>query len=114
MNRKIEFRGIHIASKTMVYGCLIIGEIEGRKFAQIEQPIFNDFKQWEVDPNTIGQRTDFSDKNGIPIYEGDKDASGNVVEFLNGSWCVNRDRMLSSMAKSFEVAGNIHQNPELL
>lgn len=53
--REIKFRGIHFKSQQMVFGCLILGEIEGRKFAQIENPVFDDYQQWEVDPDTVGQ-----------------------------------------------------------
>lgn len=60
-----------------------------------------------TDRLTLMQYTGMKDKNGVEIYEGDKDLHGNVVEFLNGTFCLNGDRPL--YCASFEVAGNIYQ-----
>ena len=74
-----------------------------------------------VIPETIGQYTGLTDKNGKKIFEGDIvafDENKYVIE-----WKVDRvgfgyghraDRMLEIDGKHCEVIGNIHDNPELL
>lgn len=83
---------------------------------------------YEVDPDTVGQDTEITDRNGKPIHEGD-------VLLLSGIWrhdriCAvfhagcsfyigKRNRvvgkfMLCNIKKEcMEVVGNIHDNPEL-
>lgn len=69
---------------------------------------------YEVDPKTVGQFTGLFDRNGERIFEGDvMNNAGNVVEFCNGSFCVNGDSDLALWTKT-EVIGNIHDNPELM
>ena len=88
---------------------------------------------YHVDPDTVGQYTGLTDKNGREIYEGDfinYDGStwGGVVQwhhngyfFINDSYgkkypnCV-RYRALGDMldGRPLVVVGNIHDNPELI
>lgn len=68
----------------------------------------------EVIPETVGQHTGLTDKNGKKIFEGDiMRNAGNVVEFCSDSFCINGDCPLSYWTKT-EIIGNIHDNPELL
>lgn len=70
---------------------------------------------YEVDPNTICSCTGLPDKNGTIIFE--NDCLGhklNVVEYLNGDFCINGDTPLSYMSKYYEVVGNRFDNTKLL
>ena len=79
-----------------------------------------------VDPDTVGQYTGLTDKNGKKIFEGDI-----VKRFWFGKMCVYQidyDNGLASFigragmkfttfdydSEEFEVIGNIYDNPELL
>ena len=82
----------------------------------------------EVIPETVGQYTGFTDKNGKKIFEGDivkiclsgKPAFG-VVEYMKTGICafVSMSRSIESnyvldKSENFEIIGNIYDNPELL
>lgn len=87
--------------------------------------ICSDLKCYEVDPDTVGQCTELTDKNKIEIFEGDIIMWGFkpcVVKWdkYNASFCLyvfgtikaagfNYDTM-----KLKEVIGNIYDNPEIL
>ena len=81
-----------------------------------------------VDPDTVGEFTGLTDKNGKRIWEGDVvefDAYGlhykGVVSFIDGNFCVMCNRpaaspFLDSAIKQHDAVciGNIHDNPELM
>ena len=77
-----------------------------------------------VFPETVGQYTGLTDKNGKKIFEGDvvRNVSNNneyvgVVEYSQGAFGMRfADRsgcFLCIFSKSFGIIGNIHDNPEL-
>ena len=133
--RKIRFRGQTVDTKELIYGDLI------------HRPTVNDIcianqnLTRSVSPDTVGQFTGFTDKNGVEIFESDllidrypvdeEDLSlGYNESFLPVVWC---DKQLmwcvdASFAKDgsylyslveyfdefLEVKGNIYENPEIL
>ena len=85
----------------------------------------------EVDPETVGQFTGLTDKNGKEIYEGDlvelipkedHKEHTNMYGIKKVIWsecdaCFYYDKFISmswSGWESEEILGNIHENPELL
>ena len=85
----------------------------------------------EVIPETVGQYTGLTDKNGKKIFEGDivlfswgdeKNRQPFCIEFVDGEFRatpkeITRDVWsirIAGYAPDFEVIGNIHDNPELL
>lgn len=147
MNREILFKGFHPCEngkdRVFVNGEWIKGEwVEGYLMDEnyINQPFTdNDVggrfdEPVEVIPETVGQYTGLTDKDGKKIFEGDVvkhsqkyDISGvavsiGIVKWSNsyGAWVIadfnngRADMFLGNEAHRVEVIGNIHDNPELL
>jgi uncharacterized phage protein (TIGR01671 family) len=70
MNREIKFRGKRIDNGEWVYGQTIY-QNDGRNCMIYYLDGFN-AKYIDINPNTLGQFTGLTDKNGKDIYEGDK------------------------------------------
>ena len=75
----------------------------------------------EVDPETVGQFTGLTDKNGVKIFEGDIIEHGGNRYFIN--YLIHYARFLAVTPNKApcvfayqygEVIGNIYDNPELL
>lgn len=67
----------------------------------------NDFRLYEIDPDTLCQYTGANDKENNMIWE--NDCLGhrlNIVEYMRDGFCINGDTPLSYMAKICVVVGN--------
>lgn len=106
MKREIKFRAWD-GEKMVTEGGYIQVHGSGQYDVFIEETA-----EWINKDCEIMQFTGLHDKNGKEIYEGDCDKVGNVVEFLNGTYCLNGDRPLYSF--NFEIAGNIYEHPHLI
>lgn len=136
--REILFRGktnFEGRDSQWVYGSLLAES--SNTFPIIAQDYDNDedwigIIEWAtVDPETVGQYTGLTDKNGKKIFEGDI-VQGTIVSAWNKALIrcevvYNKDGFISvertrnqdwvhkvKFAKDIEVIGNIHDNPELL
>lgn len=138
--RTIKFRGFNRKNKEWLYGFYL--QNRGAHFVCPDE--FATGKSWddyEVEPETVGQFTGLTDKNGREIYEGDVvDDSwcfadtgivcfgeyqhlnaqigyengdvGFYIKHLGETASVIRPDILF-FAANCEVIGNIHDNPEL-
>ena len=158
--REILFRGKHIPTGDWVKGSLVIKRTDNSQVnfisnnKVVEEVVIRSIDaEWEsfwnefgriqcaancvsvrVDPDTVGQYTDLTDKNGKKIFEGDIIRAVlpetvvcrefvwplMAVAFHDGAFGVWQSQMeftpLRSFASrvEFTVVGNIYDNPELM
>lgn len=131
--RTIKFRGKRIDNGEWVYGDLIHGQGPkyGRCYILPHTHIYpkgcHDLDGWNVHPETVGQFTGLTDKDGREIYEGDlvchQSRNGNKphsIIYQSGAFCGNYGLTYSLFQENMEqyceitVIGNIHDNPELI
>lgn len=129
--RDIIFRGRQKGGTEWFYGDLSYLVHDKQKCYIFPPDGYNSPDWYEVDPDTVGQYTGLTDKNGKKIFEGDIvhcistfDEADMVVIFEAGEFhlvvceryktyetCMGY-RAISLFDK--EVIGNIYDNPELL
>ena len=122
--REILFRG-----KTKETGEWRYGFVAKHKYDFETEEVFvieDEEGYWaEVIPETIGQFTGLTDKNGNKIFEGDivkatydcgpAGEKERIVEVVFGSFGTNlQDWIFKEDGYLPEIIGNIHDNPELL
>lgn len=143
MEREILFRGKRKDNGEWIYGyyCVFNGMIHCIYTGYAETDcgdIYPDY--YEVDPETVGQYTGLTDKNGVKIFEGDivkgtaysattigvivwiDEISSFGVRRVNApnptAWENSSILRCVSLGKTdefaAEVIGNIHDNPEML
>lgn len=133
--REILFRGKRTDNGEWVEGSLHVEWSETDRHGnrhRFYRIIDERFSIKYVDPETVGQYTGLTDKNGKKIFEGDIvpivrrpdyfDYAGvdynALITFAKGGFCITNGKLgLLCQAVNmgdFEVIGNIHDNPELL
>ena len=139
MAREILFRGkcietgawyegqyIHLHKTTYCFA----GSAQRDAENEIHQIVFEQMTDWnlpnrhlrvDVIPETVGQYTGLTDKNGKKIFEGDIVNFSDIlyyIVFADGCFRIGRNGQYSytlhNIHSAFEIIGNIHDNPELL
>ena len=141
--REILFRGKQIDTGAWVEGAFCMKDCDTPFGDLVDRPTIIKYEEphsgywFRVDPETVGQFTGLTDKNGKKIFEGDiVHVLGNQqvedwknvnyigsVAFLDAGFCVIdgtveehgfRRYGLPRLDFDLEVIGNIHDNPDLL
>mgnify|MGYP002518100761 CR=1 FL=1 len=134
--REILFRGKSSVLDDWIYGYLVVTKVGNNDLYTIipadDLPKILTEKRWfQVDPDTVGQFTGLTDKNGRKVFEGDilKEEDivvGGGIQIQGDVWSVGMRKgcwvvesavewdFLSTNAGKCAVIGNVHDNPGLL
>jgi uncharacterized phage protein (TIGR01671 family) len=132
--REIKFRGKRIDTGEWIYGYFTRNDENGNCYITT-QTESGGAHPWQVIPETVGQFTGVSDKNGKEIYDRDvlqmfrhsdntnrheKDFVSKVsfefgTFYVLGRYATKQSFLhMARPGQSFEIIGNIHDNPELI
>ena len=120
--REILFRGKRVDNGEWVEGLLWKKKYNHSKLFISCFPDKDDNEEvFVICPETVGQYTGLTDKNGKKIFEGDivkfmhNDKEHKLpIEYRMGQFFVGINYPIAYVRFSCEVIGNIHDNPELL
>ena len=133
--REILFRGKRIDNGQWVEGAFCQKDCDSPFGDMVDRPSIIKYEDpfsgfwFQVDPDTVGQYTGLTDKNGRKVFEGDVLDHTIQAEVLtnrgivawdseNARWALQLNTMKPCFymhnTKAVEVIGNIHDNPELL
>ena len=123
--REILFRGKRVDNGTWAYGDLMYCDDE----MEIDSESHGGNGGYII-PETVGQYTGLTDKNGTRVFEGDilsgyldelfpEEESRYEVIWHDYGWHIRSNGLLDTpdndwLKENFEVIGNIHDNPELM
>ena len=124
--REVIFRGKRTDNGKWVKGYLYITHIGSHEIGSYDAEINIERLTFDVIPETVGQYTGLTDKNGVRIFEGDivslvkHDGLIYKVVYvpcryeLVNSKGVNCFVLDIYKSENIEVIGNIHDNPDIL
>lgn len=127
---EIKFRGKRVDNGEWVYGYYLVSgknhHSPNLHFIYVDERglnLYAGLTAYKITPESIGQFTGLTDKNGVEIYKGDICMhNGKIAQivFWEGAFIFNvyyiHDYSLTNFAccRTFEVIGNIYENPKLL